>query len=116
MPEVPLSSLDAPPLHAKSKTRSLCTALFGRDKKYVVQTKTKRTITKWQVFNIVRRLLVIVAAILYIYTSIVASWRIMEVLRDMTTPPSLSEVLLHPLSAATWGMVQSETAHWCKAF
>ncbi|KAJ8561582.1 hypothetical protein ON010_g8096 [Phytophthora cinnamomi] len=86
MPDAPLSSLQAPHLAATNKPRSLRAAGFGREKQYVVQTKTKRTITKWQVFSIVRRLLVIAAAILYIYISMMATWRIMEVLRDMTNP------------------------------
>ncbi|KAJ8579114.1 hypothetical protein ON010_g92 [Phytophthora cinnamomi] len=59
MPDAPLSSLQAPHLAATNKPRSLRAAGFGREKQYVVQTKTKRTITKWQVFSIVRRLLVI---------------------------------------------------------
>ncbi|KAE9125433.1 hypothetical protein PF007_g6353 [Phytophthora fragariae] len=74
-------------LGTTTKKRSLRTTALGREKQYIVQTKTKtRSITKWQIFNIVRRLVVIAAAILYIYISVMATWRMTEVLRDMTNP------------------------------
>lgn len=51
-----------------------------------MQSKPRWKITKWQLFNIIRRLVVIVAAFLYIYVSMMATWRTMEVLRDMSNP------------------------------
>ncbi|KAE8903845.1 hypothetical protein PF005_g6220 [Phytophthora fragariae] len=71
---------------AVSRRRSVRSKTFGRGKRDAVQTKTKRSITTWQVFNIVRRIVVIAAAFVYIYISMMATWRTMQVLRDMTNP------------------------------
>ncbi|KAJ8524024.1 hypothetical protein ON010_g17094 [Phytophthora cinnamomi] len=92
MPAGNMSSSSIPKLQVKpqgstaSKRRSVRLAAVGRGKQYIVQTKQKRDIMKWQVFNIVRRLVVIAAAFLYIYISMMAPWRTMEVLRDMSNP------------------------------
>ncbi|EGZ18284.1 hypothetical protein PHYSODRAFT_332109 [Phytophthora sojae] len=69
-----------------SGRRSIRSTALGRRKQYIVQSKPRWKITKWQLFNIIRRLVVIVAAFLYIYVSMMATWRTMEVLRDMSNP------------------------------
>ncbi|KAG2996879.1 hypothetical protein PC121_g6777 [Phytophthora cactorum] len=84
--------------------RSLRSTLFSREKQYVVQDDTKQKgkstmwsfnlrkpkskgkFTKWQVFNIIRRLVVIAAACQYIEISMLATWRTIEVLRSMASP------------------------------
>ncbi|GMF40229.1 unnamed protein product [Phytophthora fragariaefolia] len=86
MTETVIATCQVHPLGVKSKMRSLRVTAFGREKQYAVQSKTKRSITKWQLFIIVRRLVGIAAAILYIYISMMATWRMIEVLRDMTNP------------------------------
>ncbi|KAG3130124.1 hypothetical protein PI124_g20885 [Phytophthora idaei] len=48
--------------------------------------KSKGKFTKWQVFNIIRRLVVIAAACQYIEISMLATWRTIEVLRSMASP------------------------------
>lgn len=75
----------------------------AKSKKYVVQTKQKRTITKWQVLTLVRRLAVIAAAILYIHVSMMATWHMMEVLRDMTNPTQSFAVFTSSLIAGYVG-------------
>ncbi|ETK95624.1 hypothetical protein F441_01518 [Phytophthora nicotianae CJ01A1] len=94
--------------------RSVRTSLFSREKLYVVQDKQSRKTTsgkgfrsgqprskqkfsKWQVFNIVRRLVVIAAAIQYLYISLLATWRTIDVLRSMTNPKQSFGVLTSSL-------------------
>jgi hypothetical protein len=86
-------------------SRSLLSTMFSRESQYAMQDKPKprpqpkprRKLAKWQVFNLVRRLLVIAAAFQYIYISVAASWRTMEVLRSMANPTESFEVLTSSL-------------------
>lgn len=83
--------------------RSVRSALFSREKLYVVQdkptqkvtlgagfnvgkTRSKGKFTKWQVFNIVRRLVVLAAAFQYIEISMLATWRTIQALRATSSP------------------------------
>ncbi|KAL3667617.1 hypothetical protein V7S43_007171 [Phytophthora oleae] len=88
-----------------SSKRSVRGSVFSREKLYVVKSKkesrkftfwkgrasskqprTKQKFTKWQLFNVARRLVVIAAAFQYLYISLLATWRTVEVLRSMTNP------------------------------
>ncbi|KAG3007403.1 hypothetical protein PC121_g6785 [Phytophthora cactorum] len=95
--------------------RSVRTSVFSREKLYVVQTpkqsrktmawkgfrsgqpRSKQKFSKWQVFNIIRRLVVIAAACQYFYISMLATWRTLEVLRSMTNPKQSFGVLTSSL-------------------
>ncbi|ETI55804.1 hypothetical protein F443_01557 [Phytophthora nicotianae P1569] len=84
--------------------RSLRSALFSRGKQYVVpdesqpnrqrtpwsfnlrKTKSKGRFTKWQLFHLIRRLVVVAAACQYIEISMLATWRTIEVLRSTASP------------------------------
>ncbi|KAL4106365.1 hypothetical protein PRIC1_004416 [Phytophthora ramorum] len=72
---------------AKGKRRSVISPAFSRESKYLVKAPLpKKKLNKWQIFQVVRRLLVIAAAIQYINISLMATWRTVEVLRAMPNP------------------------------
>eukprot|EP00644_Phytophthora_capsici_P001171 jgi/Phyca11/556329/estExt2_Genewise1Plus.C_PHYCAscaffold_860111 len=93
--------------------RSVRTSVFSREKIYAVkpkkesrkftfwkgpsngtkQPRSKQKFTKWQLFNVVRRLVVIAAAFQYLYISLLATWRTVEVLRSMMNPKQSFGVL-----------------------
>jgi hypothetical protein len=109
-------------MHVKPKSagnrRSILS--FSRENKYVIHDKQPMTppktppkpqpkqgkhrkLKKWQIFNLVRRLAVIAAACQYIYISMMATWRTMEVLRAMPNPTEVFGVSTSSLIAGYMG-------------
>ncbi|KAJ8533259.1 hypothetical protein ON010_g13995 [Phytophthora cinnamomi] len=95
--------------------RSVRSSAMSRDK-YIVHESHTRTfphrkgvnsgqsisrlkLTKWQLFNVMCRLVVIAAACQYIYISMLATWRTMEVLRSMPNPTQVFGVFTASLIA-----------------
>ncbi|KAK1942824.1 hypothetical protein P3T76_005461 [Phytophthora citrophthora] len=97
---------------SRTSKRSVRGSVFSREKLYVVkqkresrkftfwkgpsgpkQPRTKQKFTKWQLFNVARRLVVICAAFQYLYISLLATFRTLEVLRSMTNPTQSFGVL-----------------------
>ncbi|RLN50313.1 hypothetical protein BBJ28_00010779 [Nothophytophthora sp. Chile5] len=87
-------NLRVQPQATPSGKRSMLSGVFSREKKYLVRNShsTKKRITKGQLFNLARRLMVIAAAIQYIYTSMLASWRTMDVLRGTRSATETFEI------------------------
>lgn len=96
--------------------RSVRSSILSRDRSYIIreshnrmllswkgltggQSRSKRKFTKWQIFNVVRRLVVIAAACQYIYISMLATWCTMEVLRSMPNPTQVFGVFTASLIA-----------------
>ncbi|KAL4161777.1 hypothetical protein PRNP1_002329 [Phytophthora ramorum] len=66
---------------------SLDSTVTLRETQYVaVRSKTKRTLARWQLFNIARRLAAIAAAVQYVYVSMSATWWALQVLTGAHNP------------------------------
>ncbi|KAE9125430.1 hypothetical protein PF005_g6214 [Phytophthora fragariae] len=59
----------------------------ARESLYLVGPRAKKKLMRWHIFNIVRRLVVIAAAIQYIIISMQASWSTVQALRGTHNPP-----------------------------
>ncbi|KAL4138728.1 hypothetical protein PRIC2_002232 [Phytophthora ramorum] len=68
-------------------TSSLDSTMATRESEIVVvRAKTKRTLAKWHVFNILRRLAAVAAAVQYAYVSLSASWWALQLLSGAANP------------------------------
>ncbi|KAE8903844.1 hypothetical protein PF005_g6215 [Phytophthora fragariae] len=105
-----VSKVEVNPQENGPSRRSIRSSMLSRDKAYIVRdnqtrmfqglaTRSKRKFTKWQLFNIVNRLVVIAAACQYIYISMLATWRTVEVLRSMPNPTQVFGVFTASLIA-----------------
>jgi hypothetical protein len=72
--------------------RSIRSSIFSRESIYMVGARAKKRPKKAQIFNIVRRLVGIAAAIQYVYISMMATWRTAQVLRATHNPPQSFQV------------------------
>jgi hypothetical protein len=69
------------------RTSSVDSTAALREGQYVsVSSKSKRTLAKWQLFNILRRLAAIAAAVQYAYVSFSATWWALNVLSGAPNP------------------------------
>ncbi|RLN59784.1 hypothetical protein BBJ29_003446 [Phytophthora kernoviae] len=74
------------PTHSAPSSRSLNTKVFSRGKQYMVGNRARKRVMVWQIFTIIRRLVVIAAAVQYIYISMAATARTVQSLGGAHNP------------------------------
>ncbi|GMF44107.1 unnamed protein product [Phytophthora fragariaefolia] len=70
-----------------TQTAPIRTQSVARESFYLVGPKAKKKLMRWHTFNVVRRLVVIAAAVQYIVISMDASWSTIQSLRGAHNPP-----------------------------
>jgi hypothetical protein len=68
-------------------TRALQPQTAKRESQYLVGPRAKKKLMVWRMINLVRRLVVIAAAVQYIYISMAATWRTLDALEAKHNPP-----------------------------